>query len=255
MSRSVKTDRPFEVERFIEYLKLAKGNRTSLQYAEDCDVTPQYLSRCFNGKFTAPPLPATLKRLAAYAANDITYEMFLDAAGYSVEKYSKEAAKEKLTAERAKEKARRFDQLATATIAASLARSGERWTMDYGVDLREDNQTLNYLDLQVSIKDCPISHWYFAYIPDLNESPSEREEVTSSLSLRYGMITLALHTDDMITFVTNSALVYDIFSKNPPRALATHVSVALINTKDLTITKTQILETAAPQDIALPELK
>ena len=87
MSRPITPSRPFDTNRFMDLLKRAKGNRTGLQFSKECGITPQYLSRCLNGKFSAPPLPATLKKIAAVAANDVTYEDFLDAAGYDIEKY------------------------------------------------------------------------------------------------------------------------------------------------------------------------
>lgn len=72
----------FNPELLIELIKKAQGDRTLNQFAQHCSIDPGNLSRIINNKNKQAPKPDTLKKIAAHAYNDVSYEELMGAAGH-----------------------------------------------------------------------------------------------------------------------------------------------------------------------------
>lgn len=75
----------FEKEVFATVLSKAIGspNRSLSQYAKQCGISPSYISRCLNCKVTNSPSTIIIQKLASRAANSVTCNDLMIAAGYS----------------------------------------------------------------------------------------------------------------------------------------------------------------------------
>ena len=87
MSKAVNIDHEFNIEKYSKLLSQAQGGRTQTKFAKDCGLSVAYICKHLNKRINKPPIPSTLKKIAAVAANGITYEDLLDAAGYDGDKY------------------------------------------------------------------------------------------------------------------------------------------------------------------------
>lgn len=69
--------------KFALLLRKAKGPERSLnQYAIDSGVSSAHISRLLRGLLDTPPTPQTIEKLAEHAFGGVTYEQFMEAAGY-----------------------------------------------------------------------------------------------------------------------------------------------------------------------------
>ena len=84
MSKAVKTDFPFDLETYTRLLQKAQGSRTQTEFARDCGLSVAYMCKALNGKFDKAPTPATIRKIAAVAQNDITEADLLYSAGYKI---------------------------------------------------------------------------------------------------------------------------------------------------------------------------
>lgn len=72
----------FDKKNFKLLIEKAMGDRKISQYAEDSGVNRTYLSKYINQRLDNPPTPDILKRLSNASYNNISYEKFMEAAGY-----------------------------------------------------------------------------------------------------------------------------------------------------------------------------
>ena len=73
----------FNKNKFALLLRKAKGPERSLnQYAIDSGVSSAHISRLMRGLLDTPPTPQTIEKLAEFAYGGVTYEQFMEAAGY-----------------------------------------------------------------------------------------------------------------------------------------------------------------------------
>ena len=83
----------FDKNKFALLLRKAKGPERSLnQYAIDSGVSSAHISRLMRGLLDTPPTPQTIEKLAEFAYGGVTYEQFMEAAGYG-SRVKEEAAK------------------------------------------------------------------------------------------------------------------------------------------------------------------
>ena len=75
----------FDKSSFAQLLLLAKGDRSINNYGNQCDISPAHISRLLRELVNARPLSATLKKLADFAYNDITYKVLMDCTGYNLD--------------------------------------------------------------------------------------------------------------------------------------------------------------------------
>lgn len=73
----------FNKTKFALLLKQAKGAERSInQYAIDSGISAAHISRLMRGLLDTPPTPQTIEKLAEFAYGGVTYEQFMEAAGY-----------------------------------------------------------------------------------------------------------------------------------------------------------------------------
>jgi len=73
----------FNKSSFAHLLLLAKGDRSINNYGNQCGISPAHISRLLRELVNARPLPATLKKLANFSYNEITYKLLMDCTGYN----------------------------------------------------------------------------------------------------------------------------------------------------------------------------
>jgi len=72
----------FNKEQFAHLLEAARGTRSINAYARDAGLTGAHISRLLRCLLTTPPAPQTIAKLATCAAGGVTYQDFMQAAGY-----------------------------------------------------------------------------------------------------------------------------------------------------------------------------
>ncbi|WP_368489914.1 hypothetical protein [Clostridium sp. BJN0013] len=72
----------FDKKMFKFLIEKAIGTRKITQYAEDSGVNRTYLSKYINQRLDSPPTPDILKRLSNASYGVVSYEKFMEAAGY-----------------------------------------------------------------------------------------------------------------------------------------------------------------------------
>ena len=77
-------DKVESYEKLITLIAQARGDRALNQFALNCNVNADDLSRISNGKFIKPPAPDFLRKISEHAQNNVTYESLMEAAGYLV---------------------------------------------------------------------------------------------------------------------------------------------------------------------------
>lgn len=83
-----KTRGGFNKSLFAELLKQAKGDRSINEYANETGVSSAHVSRLLRQLLDSAPEPATIKKLANKATNNVSYESMMSAAGHFMEKMS-----------------------------------------------------------------------------------------------------------------------------------------------------------------------
>lgn len=69
----------YNPEEFQRLLYLARGKRTQKAFADECGISAQHYNRLCNGKALKMPTTDTIQKLAAHAANGVTFAMLMDA--------------------------------------------------------------------------------------------------------------------------------------------------------------------------------
>ena len=223
MSKAVNIDHEFNIEKYSKLLSQAQGGRTQTKFAKDCGLSVAYICKHLNKRINKPPIPSTLKKIAAVAANGITYEDLLDAAGYDVDKYGNTDINT-LSDSSSTIQELDFNKLATATITTALSNSNVKWFVN-GNSI--SNNT--YYDMDIELQDCQITHWFFKFITIPSGSLSTKKEA---------------FMECIYSLVTASSELYNLVKSNPPTALATHISVILIDISTLSIRKEEYIKTA-----------
>lgn len=232
MSRAVQPDFEFDKEKFTELLLKAQGRLTLTDYANECDVSLAYMCKYLKGKFNKAPTPSTIKKIAKFTeTNGITEEELLEAAGYSVAKYS--------DANNARNIALRFEKLGIATITSALSKCDFKWNVKQSTDSK-------FFDLAIEIDDGDIDSWMFDFktrIDDIEPATPTAQK----LYMYYAKLICMQHPPkSKMSFVTNSEVLYDEIKMLNPHMLPMYASVILINTDDMKVVKEEYLETYIP---------
>lgn len=72
----------FDKSNFAYLLKRALGRRSINEYASASGISAAHISRLMRGLLDSPPTPQTIEKLAKYAHGGVTYDQFMEAAGY-----------------------------------------------------------------------------------------------------------------------------------------------------------------------------
>lgn len=107
----------FDKNKFAMLLKRARGAERSInQYAMDSGISSAHISRLIRGLLDAPPTPQTIEKLAEFAYGGVTYEQFMEAAGYG--SMAKEEAVKYETSNKIAELIPKLEELSTEDIQA-----------------------------------------------------------------------------------------------------------------------------------------
>lgn len=229
MSRAVQPDFEFDKEKFTELLIKAQGRLTLTDYANECGVSLAYMCKYLKGKFDKAPTPSTIKKIARFTeTNGITEEELLEAAGYSVAKYS--------DANNARNIALRFEKLGVATITSALSGCDFKWNVKQSTDSK-------FFDLAIEIDDGEIDNWMFDFKTRIDDM-EPAIPAAQRLYVYYAKLICIQNTPkSKMSFVTNSVVLYDEIKQIHPYMLPMYVSVILINTDDMRIIKEEYLDT------------
>lgn len=244
MSKAVNTDHEFNIEKYAELLSKAQGGRTQTEFAKDCGLSVAYICKHLNKRISKAPIPSTLKKIAAVAANGITYESLLDAAGYDASKYISSQTGVFPPVFSTTLQNSEFEKQATAIVIATLSQNNLKW------DLIENNAN-EYWNMKIEIKDSKISEWYFNFLTATHtDILGQKDNLIKSILAYYGRLAL-MPAGNYIkySFVTDSSELYDLLKNNAPSALAIYISVILINRSSLSIIKEEYIETALSDTI------
>lgn len=236
MSKAVKLDHEFDIDKFTELLISAQGGRSQTKFANDCNLSVAYMCKILNKKFDKAPTPATIEKIAANAANDVTLEDLLNAAGYDPQKYS-------VFSPIALTEQNEYKKLAMTTIISSLSKEKIEWT------ITAQHQT--NCDLCIQIKNNDISEWYFEFIydPMFFSSKLSETDIAKQLYMYYAAILMDFDKPKCkYSFVTNSEVAFKKLIQFHPYMLAMYVSIILIDTSTLTIIEEKDLKTAINTD-------
>lgn len=240
MSKAVNADREFNITKYAELLAKAKGGRTQTEFAKDCGLSTAYICKHLNGRIDRAPIPSTLKKIAAAAANGVSYEDLLDAAGYDVSKYSIVKDSTPNPDNNSRNWSLKFEKLATATITTALSKSNLKWS----VKGTADNAALYDLDIEIIGE--KISHWYFNFTTmNAEEQESDKNSLLNRMFQYYGrLVLIPTGINIKYSFVTDSQTFYDMLKANAPSALAMYISLILIDTSTLSVVKEEYVKTA-----------
>lgn len=240
MSKAVNADHEFNIERYADLLAKAQGGRTQTEFAKDCGLSTAYICKHLNRRIDKAPIPSTLKKIAAAAANGVSYEDLLDAAGYDASKYSTIGDSNPTTDRNNRAWGLEFEKLATATITSALSKSNLKWSIKGASD-----NAARY-DLDVEVIDEKITHWFFNFTTVSREEWGiDKSSFLNRMFQYYGkLVLMPAGINIKYSFVTDSQMVYDMLKENTPSALAMYISLILINTSTLSVIKEEYIKTA-----------
>ncbi len=220
MSKSTNSDFGYDMDEFTALFKKACGNRTQMQFAQDSGMSGAFVSRYMKQHYAKPPIPSTLKKIAAVAANGVTFEDLMKCAGYDLNKYNHMG---------------NFQELYYANIYEPFAQSSMKRIK--GI---LDKKQIKYFEsavnsesnsLNISLKNKRPYRWYFRFLPvkdvELNGKDLARDELIYS---GYGRI--AAHSPFEMakySFVTDSEYIYYGLMNKPASQLTACVTVILVN--------------------------
>ena len=219
----MKLDHEFNIEKYTALLIKAQGGRSQTAFANDCGLSVAYICKYINKKFNKPPIPSTLKKIAACAAGGVTYSELLEAAGYDSTKFNAEevpATSSTVMLE--------FEKLAMATITSSLSHSQFEWSSLI------PKQGLNF-DFGISIVEGKISNWYFEFIHESSFS-IQTNTLPDRLKKYYARLVMSHHKSfTKFSFVTDSTKTFEKLKQYNPYMLALFVSIILIDTSTMSV--------------------
>lgn len=247
MSKAVNADHEFNIERYADLLAKAQGGRTQTEFAKECGLSTAYICKHLNRRIDKAPIPSTLKKIAAAAANGVSYEDLLDAAGYDVSKYSIMSDSDSNPDRNSRNWGLEFEKLAMATITSALSKSNMKWTLKGA----SDNNNISRYDLDVEIIDEKITHWYFNFTTVNGEEWGiDKNNLLNRMYQYYGQLVLMpAGINTKYSFVTDSQTLYDMLKVNTPSALAMYISLILIDTSTLSVIKEEYVKTAFPDKL------
>ena len=264
MSKRPPLDHDYNMDLFVELLKKAQVKRKQKEFAEALGMNKTYLNMFFNKKVYQPPTPKFLKKIAAASENRVSYEEFLESAGYDAESQLKQKEKYQFTENEgiiplslaAYEKLEAKEELEKATlrtisgiITNSLAQEGFKWS---GVI-----QMVDRLPLHINLYDLPISEWGFCFLVDKVE-PFEYhftgtyEELLGAFGLE---LLDSVKPNEKLSFVTTSREVFkNLLSCSFP-LLALYISAIWVEPTEMCVLQEEYLKTYLTDNDNLPRLR
>lgn len=235
MSKAVKADHEFSVDKYADLLAKAQGERSQTDFAKDCGLSVAYICKHLNRRIDKAPIPSTLKKIAACAANGVTYADLLDAAGYNPVQYT--SISNRYDPVRNHE----FEKLAVAAITSRLSETDIKWYIN--------GKPEKNFDMVIELNGNKISRWYFNFISNpafqLASLPELKNNFFERIYGYYGRFVLSsADTYSKYSFVTASADVFDLIKSRIPKILAAYVSVILIDMTSISVIKEEEIPSA-----------
>ena len=200
MKRKELADYPFDKEKFGKELNKAFGARSQTDFCRDAGLSFSYVNRYVNLKTDTTPTLGTIKKIAV-AAEGVTYEELLLAAGYDPKKYEHDLPR----------KPQKKDFL--HPVWKSVANSDMDWRIEAD-GYRDD------APFEIIIEKSEVKKWYFI--------PVEKEDVTreeiQSLLLSRGEFT----SESKISFVTDDWKTYEKLKTFEFPILSLYISVVKV---------------------------
>ena len=189
------------------------------------------MCKCLNGKYRSVPIPSTIKKIAANALSDVTYDELLEAAGYDSSKYLYTDAISNNTSQPRLE----FKKVALAAITSALSNSDFSWT------ITPQNKQL-FHDLELTIPEGELSSWsfHFLYGDDILDSLTNTPK---RLLQYYGLFAISKSKSSKFSFVTDSVDIFNKVLEYKAYLLATTISVILIDSSEMKVLREVYLET------------
>ena len=223
MSKAVKLDHEFDIDKYTELLIKAQGGRSQTEFANDCGLSVAYICKYINKKFDKAPIPSTIKKIAACAAGGVSYSELLEAAGYDSSKFSTDELSETPSSV-----IMEFEKLAMATITSALSHIDFEWS------------TLPRLsgftyDFGISINGGKISNWFFEFIHE-SAIIVPANILPNRIMSYYGRLAMTNHEPrTKFSFVTDSVKTFENLKQFNPYMLSMFVSVILIDSSNMTV--------------------
>lgn len=155
-------DRPFNANDFAGLVVSARGTRSNAAYARECGVNALQLGRYILCQRDTPPSVPFIKKIAAFAENNVSYADLLYAAGYDPTKYD---AKPK------------YDNTDIRFSSDPRAYSIRKWILQalasFNYRYTVDNSDIPATDVRIYIaadQGLEYNEWRFVYIPNENEA-------------------------------------------------------------------------------------
>ncbi len=233
MGNAFQPDHDFNIDKFSELLQKAKGGRSQSEFAINCNVSLAYLNRYIKKKNSRPPMPTTIKKIAAVAANNISYEELLNAAGYDPEKYLEFSPATPIVTGTLNSSNMVLHKIAYSTVLNALSQTELSWKLD-----KTDNSIKTF---SISIDDEAVNRWYFS--THLSHTPSGMK-IIPSIYYMY-LFNSDADINSKYSIVTNDEDLVNFLCANPPYILNVLVSVILIDDSDLSVIREEYLNSSA----------
>ena len=264
MSKRPPLDHDYNMDLFVELLKKAQGKRKQKEFAEAIGMNKTYLNMFFNKKVYQPPTPKFLKKIAAASEDRVSYEEFLESAGYDAASQLKRKAEYQYNEDEgivplslaAYEKLEVTDELEKATlrtvsgiITNSLAQEGFKWS---GVI-----QMIDRLPLHINLYDLPISEWGFCFLVDRVE-PFEYHFTGTydELLSAFGEVLLdSVKPNEKLSFVTSSREVFKNLLSCAFPTIALYISAIWVDSTQMCVRQEEYLKTYLTDNEKLPILR
>ncbi len=226
MSKAVQLDHEFNLDEFTRLLNLAKGSRSQTEYAKASGLSLAYMCKYLNGKFSNPPTPNSISKMASAAKNGVSRMALFDAAGYDVTKYTDENIKNKDQLKPSSKK------LLMATITTSLSEVPFKWSYS------PDTVTSGFYDYIIQVHEAPFEHWCFHFIYNDDLWYFNDGNIVNTLG---SLILSEAPSKPKISFVFENQELYELYKETPIYLLNAYVSIILINIKEVCIIKEEYL--------------
>lgn len=226
----------FDQSTFSDLLKKAIGSRKQKEFASEIGISPAHLSRILNHRFDTPPSIDTLKKIAASAENNISYQELLEACGYISE--DETFIDFSLPIEAAPS-----NKFVKATILTALESRNFSWEL---TNATEDSP----YDLSVRINASERLQWYFRFLSQKSEDQMRKQLSQNYLNLLFQK----MENTDKLSFVTCSRREFEIYLDKLPESLNMNLSIILVNEAQLEIQEERFLARAIPYKNATEHL-
>ena len=226
----------FDQTTFSNLLKKAIGSRMQKEFASTIGISSAHLSRILIHRFDTPPSVETLKKIAANAENNVTYQELLSVCGYISE--SETYTDFSLPAEAAPS-----NKFVKATILTALEANDFSW------ELANDNEDL-YCDLAIRSSTEDRLKWYFKFLSQKSEDQMRKQLSGNYLNLLFRK----MENTEKLSFVTCSRTEFEIYLDEPPVNLNMNLSIILVNESQLDIQEERWLSRALPYKNAIEQL-